>query len=374
MSADLLSSLLRSISLPLECRQDCVESPVIHRYAFNNKISLLYLDTLNRHGCLNELRDAFGKELMHYQRIIEGIKRVAKVLHENSVDYAVIKTIRPYPSLHGDIDVLVLGDEGMYKKAVSALLGEGYAPQLPDVIDKKGLSLEEKADILTRPTYGGGKHGLKHISPTGTDLLDTENNVYVDLQKQIALSYIIYVNKTNVSRYTTETVLSGNKIKVPWPEFDLAIIIAHSVAEQIYLLGEFCTFIHRTISMNDNQINNFLNILNENKINKAARLFVTLTYEICMKVYGKAPENVKKILSSLGYDRRESNLLKKNDFKMPHRYGLSSLCGVFVEKLTELSFRQTFGVQLIKAIDPRLMRLMINSFVDMRTRDRYQKA
>ncbi|MFZ5633033.1 MAG: hypothetical protein ACOY40_09325 [Bacillota bacterium] len=374
MSINLLSSLLGSIRLPIECRQNCIESSDIYRYAFNNKVSLLYLDTLSRHGCVNELRDVYDKELLQYSRIIDGINKVAKILNENSVDYVVIKTIRPYPSLHGDIDVLVLGDENMYKKAVRAMLREGYVPQIPDVIGKKGLSLEEKADILTRPTYGGGKHGLKHISPTGTDLLDTENKIYVDLQKQIALSYIIYVNKINVSKYTSETELFGNKIKVPLPEFDLAIIIAHSVAEQIYLLGEFCTFIHRVVSMNDAQINSFLKILSENKINTAAKLFISITYEICMNVYGKAPHNVKKILNSLGYNQREVGLLKKSDYKIPHRYSLSSLCGVFFEKLAELNFRQTLGVQLIKMMDPRLMRLMLNSFIDLRTRDRYQKV
>ncbi len=287
---------------------------------------LLYLDTLKQQTNLNELKSQYEEEYARYLKFLGGVARVSEVLNAADIDYAIFKTIKPFPTVHGDADIIVLGDDGMYEDAVESLLKAGYTPQLSDLVDVKTLTNEEDykkaVKILVKPTHGGGKHGLGHISPTGTDLVDPERIIDIDLQKDLALNHVIYMDKNNFIGCITEVdLLNGAKIKVPTPELDMAIVIAHSLAEQMYLLGEYYAFLYRLSEMDGRGFNNFIDILKENKLAPATKSFVTITSVLCKEAYGKVPEKVNRLLDEFGYDNAEAGGLVKSNFKVPHRYG-----------------------------------------------------
>lgn len=372
--------LLRTIGSPFqpttERPENDNESSELYDHAVKNKIPLLYLESLKQQGKLNKLNSKYEEEHARYLKFLNGVAKVSEVFNAADIEYAIFKTIKPYHAVLGDADIIVLTDDDMYKKAVEALLRAGYIPQLSNLVDVKTLNSEEEykkaVEILITPTHGGGKYGLKHISPTGTDFIDPEWNLDIDLQKDLALSYIIYMDKRKFRGRIIETELNEAKISIPKPELDLAIVIAHSLTEQLYLLGEFYTFLYRLSEMDKERIINFIDILKENRLTTAARAFVTITSILCEKAYGKVPEKVEVLLNELGYEESEARRLVKN-FKVPHRYGWSTLIKVFGEKMKEKRFRRSVGTQMVKMLNPKLMWLVIRSVIEMRKREYYLK-
>jgi len=381
ITSSLSIKLLRTIGTTLtttEASGDNNESLELYDHAVKNKIPLLYLESLKQQGELNKLNLKYEEERVQYLKFLNGAARVSEVLNVTKIEYAIFKTIKPYPAVAGDVDIIILGDDGMYKQAVETLLKTGYIPQLPNLVNVKTLTSEEEykkaVEILVTPTHGGGKYGLKHISPTGTDFIDQEWDVGIDLQKELALSHVIYMDKNNFKGYITETeLLNGVRIKTLTPELDVAVVIAHSLAEQMYLLGEFYTFLCRLSEMDEKRMDNFIAILKENKLTMAAKSFVTITAVLCEEAYGEVPKKIEKLLDDLGYDDTEAERLIKNGFKVPHRYGWLTLIKVFLEKMKEKRFRRSVLVQIIKMVNPRLMRLVIRSLIEMRKREYYLK-
>ena len=369
--------LLRTIGSPFlsttDTSEEDNESLELYDYAVKNKIPLLYLECLKQQGKLNEQRTKYEEECARYLNFLNGVAKVSKILNNANIEYAVFKTIKPFHTVPGDVDILLLGDEKMYKKAFEVLLRKGYIPQLPDLLDATALKSDEDFNnavkILTRPISRKGG-----ISPTGTDLIDPEWNTDIDMQRELALNHVIYMDKNNFRGYITETeLLSGDRIKVPTPELDMAIVIAHSIVEQLYLLGEFYTFLYRLSEMSDGEIGNFLNILKENKLTMAAKSFVTITAVLCKEAYGKVPEKVEGLLDELGYEESEAKRLVTRGFKVPHRYSGRTLTKVFLEKTKEKRFRRSVGVQMVKMLNPKLMRLVIGEIIEMRRREYYLK-
>jgi len=374
--------LLRTIGSPFlstmeASKENKSESLELYDHAIKNKIPLFYLESLKEQGKLNRLKPRYEEERAQYLKFLEGLAKISEILNALNVEYVTFKTIKPFSSVHGDVDIVIFGDDSMYKQAVEALLRAGYIPQLSELVDVKKLDNEEykkAVEILVKPTYGGKKYGLKHISPTGTDFIDPEWNIDIDIQKELALSHIIYMDKNKFrGRITEIELLNGVRVKIPTPELDLAIVIAHSFAEQMYLLGEFYTLLYRISEMDEQGIGNFMNILKENNLTKAAKSFVTITAVLCKEAYGEVPEKIERLPDELGYDKLEAVRIVKSGFKVPHRYCMRTLIKVFFEKMKEKRFRRSVGVQIVKMLNPKLMRLVIKSIIEMRKREYYLK-
>jgi len=376
-------NLLRTVGSPFfstaETSKQDNESLELYNHSVKNKIPLLYLEALKQQKNLNELKSKYEEEYTRYLKFLDGVARVSEVLNAADIEYAIFKTIKPFPTVHGDADIIVMGGDGMYEHAVEFLLKAGYTPQLSGLVDVETLTSKEDyrkaTKTLVKPTHGGGKHGLGHISPTGTDLVDPERIIDIDLQKDLALSHVVYMDKNNFrGRITEVDLLNGVKIKMPTPELDMAIVIAHSLAEQMYLLGECYAFLYRLSEMNKERIGKFMNILKENRLTMATKSFVTVTAVLYKEAYGEVPDKIEGLLNELGYEESEVKRLVKSGFKVPHKYGGRTLIKVFFEKMKEKRFRRSVGTQMVKMSNPRLTRLMIRSLIEMRKREYYLKS
>jgi hypothetical protein len=382
MSGDLTLKLVKILgspfleeNLPVERE---IESRNLYILAVKNKIPLLYLEAVRKRGELEKLDSAYKEEKVRYQNLISSLSKISKVLNSAKIDYCIVKTIRPFPSVPGDVDILILGDKRMFKEAIVALLKAGFVPQLRELVDvgalKNDVEYWKAAELLSRPTYGGGKYGLKHISPTGTDLVDVEFAVDVDLQRELALSYVVYLDKRSFFGRLTEIELqNGAKITVPIPELDLTVMIAHSLMEQMFLLGEFYTLLYRLYEFDDKEIENFVRILRENRLVSASRSFLTISAALHQRAFGILPEKMQYLLDELGYDSAEEKRIASFGFKVPHKYGLQTVLRVFLEKTREKNFMKSLCVQALKTLNPKMARLVLKSIIDMRKREYYLK-
>lgn len=355
---------------------DNCESTELYNIAIKNKIPLLYLQALDHRDELNKLKDKYQKEIDKYNKFLNTTIKVAKLLNENNINYAIIKTLRPFPYVPGDIDVLILDDEE-HKKAIRILLENRYLPELTDLVDITNLKTDKDYEyavrILTTPTYGG-EHGLKHVSPTGCDFIDPETNVPIDLQKELAISYVIYMDKNKFDGKIINVNISGIDVRKPCKELDLAIVIIHSLTEQLYLLGEYYTFLYTLSEMSDKNLDSFIEIIYEHKMTKIVSAFVTITSTLHNVAHGFIPEKLQFLLDEFGINRIEHKALRYNNFKMPHRYSLLTTASAFVEKFKDKRFKTSVLTQLLKTVsNPKLMKLVIKELTIRRVREYYIK-
>jgi hypothetical protein len=341
--------LLRTIGSPLISNKksfvDGTESLELYDLAVKNKIPLLYLESIKQQGKLNKLKMKYDEEYARYLKFLDGVGKVSKILDAADIEYVIFKTVKPYPAVPGDVDIVVLGNNDEYRRANGILLKAGYR--------------EEEAKAIG------------HELP---DLIDPEGDIIIDLQDELELSYVIYMDKNKFRGHIVKTVIpSGVEIKTLTPELDLAITIIHSLTEYLYLLGEYYTFLYMLSIMNEREIDGFITILKENKITAAAKSFITIVTILHKIAYGVIPEKLEYLLDKIGHEKSEAGRLVKSDFKMPHRYGISTLVKVILEKMGERRFRRSVALQLIKMLNPRLIKHVIGEVIERQRREYYLK-
>jgi len=341
--------LLRVIGSPGITREEPLvnneESLELYDFAIKNKVPLLYLESLERQRALNKLKTKLDEERERYSKFVRGVGRVARIFNNANIEYTLFKTIKPYPAVPGDIDILIMGDVSEYERAHEVLREAGY-----------------KYIGATNP------------GPSLEDLVDTINDIVIDLQEDLSLSYLIYMDKNKFADKISEIKLpTGEKVKNLMPELDLAIVIIHSLTEHLYTLGDFYTFIYRLAEMKEKDINNFIDILEEHKIRGIAKSFVTITDILCEEAYGEKPEKLDYLLNELNYDKIEAGNIIKNDFKMPHRYSVITIGRTLLEKMKEKRFRRSVATQMVKMLNPMLTKFIIGEFIERRKRDYYLK-
>lgn len=353
------------------------ESRKLYDLAVKNKIPLLYLKSLKKKSSLNRLKNEYEFEVKNYFNFLNAISKISKILN-NKVNYVIFKSIKPYPSVPGDIDVLILGEDKDYINSVILLIKNGYKHyssendmNIKPLIERK--MYKKAAKLLIKPTFGK-KNSLAHVSPNGTDFIDPQLGIDIDLQKELALNYIIYLDKKKFNNKINKIRILNSEVCLPSPALDLAITIAHSIAEQMYLLGEFYTTIYHFQNMNKKEIDLFIEILKENRILNAAKTFLSITKSLHEIVYGDN-EKLDYIIECVGHDNTEFERLKINGFKLPHRYSLSVFLNFLMEKFLEKCFRRSLYFQVFKTLsNPRLMRLVLREFIEMRHRTHYLKG
>ncbi|MFN3527796.1 MAG: hypothetical protein ACK4YO_01680 [Candidatus Altarchaeaceae archaeon] len=373
-SGNLTIKLLRSIGTPFHKPVEVVESEKLYELAFKNKIPLLYLEKLKENGKLNKLKDKYKEHLKKYRNFVEVAGEIAKEFKKENIEYVFFKTFKPFLGTGSDIDLLIFGDVKMYRKAIETLLRIKYRPEMP-IVDVKKLNTDEEykdaAKILSIPTSTILDNA--YISPGGTDLRDPTYNILIDLQYDISVGYAIYIDKNNLKGNVIETeLIDGSKICVLKPEYDLAVEMAHSLTENMFLLSEFYVFLFTISKMNEKEISNFLEVIKKNNLITPAKVWITLTSLLCDYTYNFVPEKLIYLQNKIGTLNNESRSLLKKDLKMPHRYKLSTELSFVMGKLRERIFRDTFIREIFEMIkNPKHTLMVVFDMYDLRTRETY---
>lgn len=161
----------------------------IYDKAFADRVALLYL-TIHRSkewpGFLEEkyqnLSDRRGKTL-------DVVASLSRSLNEFSVkDYAIFKSLKPYPTTPNDTDVICFGDKSQFNAVLEHLYSEDYlfhewAPMQTTLIHPKG-----------KGRTGKGKKG-------GT--------YYIDMYSDISTDYFLYIDKRSLLPYVETKSVNG---------------------------------------------------------------------------------------------------------------------------------------------------------------------
>lgn len=359
VSMNLTLKLLRVLGSPFisdkELPENKDEALELYNYATKNKIGLAYLKSLKEQGKLEE----FGLNLKydeerkkHNEHSITRI-RISELFNSYGVNYAIFKSIMPFPATPNDVDIIHFGSDDEYKKAAEIMLQSDY------------MEVEGQADAEQR-MFHDARDGELSPHPHKKDVYD------VDLYQQISASYVLYLDKRKLEKYVTEINISRNKFKVLRPEAELVTIIIHSIIpEMLHTLFVYYATLHYFAKMNSEGINKFIGIAKENNVTFSVKAHCSLVAELHNAAHGFIPEKIEGVMAELGDETREKGILLKNNFKMPHKYSLSAVARILLEKRKEEVFRKSAVKQAVSMLNPKLFKWVIYNIIWRRRRETY---
>ena len=358
-SLSLTIKLLRTIGSPFTSDQEPPrsgsEALELYNHATKNKIGLFYLKTLRDRDKLED----FGLELKyqaeqkkHNEQSLTA-SRIAELFNSFGVNYAIFKSIMPFPATPNDVDIIHFGSDGEYEKAVEVMLQSDY------------MEVKGQADAEQR-MFHDARDGELNPHPHKKDVYD------VDLYQKVSASYVLYLDKRKLEKYVTEMNRSGNKFKVLKPEAELVTIIIHSIIpEMLHTLFVYYATLYHLDRLKSEDINRFINIAKENNVTFSVKAHCSLVAELHKEAHGFVPEKIEEILVKLGDEKREREISLKNNFKMPHKYSLSTVARILLEKAKEAEFRKSLIKQMGYMLNPKLAKWVISEIILRRRRETY---
>jgi len=330
------------------------EALKLYDYAVKNKIGLLYLKTIKDQGKLEDFRfvSKYKAECEKHNEQLITLNRIAKFLNSLNMDYAIFKSIMPYPATPNDIDILCFGSDDEYKKVVNILFQNGY---------EKPEGGSGPFVIMVHDTRNGA-----HPDPHEKDVYD------IDLYREVAITHIVYLDKRKLVKHVTEMNILNEKVKVLRPEAELVASITHSIIpEQLCTLFIYYATLYYFEKMNSEGIEQLINIAKENNVTFPIRAHCSLVGELHQAVHGFVPEKINRVLAKLGNETTERNTLLKNNFKMPHHYNWFTVIRTLLELAKGEEFRKSVIVQAINMLNPRFGKYVFDQLIWRRERETY---
>ena len=334
-------ALLRLINTPFVKETEASDESILqdlYKYALKNRMPQLYLDALKKKQRLFTLESAYEETHGKYLKAMKGIAKASQLLQEDGIPHATFKTVRPYESTTVDVDVIIFGDRKNYIRSIQAMLKAGY--------------------------------GFVCFGPWSTTLWDKEANIGIDLYEQVAVSFIVYMDKQTLGNYlTTKKLLNNGYARALKPEADLACIVAHSlIKEQMYTLSEYYTFIYYLKQMN---IDNFLQIVRQNNITSATRTHASITALLHKVAHKTIPEELQQIMERLGEENFETTRLIQKDFETPHKYHPITVAKSLLEIAKGNKTRNSMVTQIYQMLNPRFTKKFLKDIIQHVKRETY---
>jgi len=356
--------LLRTIGSPFAPGQKQVlpenrsEAQNLYAHATKNKIGLLYLEALKNQRKLEEfgLESEYQEECKKQKEQLITAILVSKLFNSSNINYVVFKSIMPYPAVPNDVDIVHLGSDEEYKKAVEIMLQNGYEEFFGEF--GRGISPSQ---------------AMFHDSRDGPHLGLSKKDIYdIDLYREIMASYIVYLDKEKFKKYVTEINVSDVKIKVLEPEAELVALITHSIIpEQLCTLSVYYATLYYLQKMNEEDIDRFVYIAKENNVTFPVRVHCSLVAELHKAAHGFVPDKLEAILAKLGNETKKIKNLIRADFEMPYRYSWSTVIRTLFERGKEGTFRRSVVRQMIHMLSPRFAKSVVQDMIQRRKRETY---
>jgi hypothetical protein len=314
----------------------------LYNYSYKNKIELLFLKSLEKHGRLNNLEEEFKIQKRRKELQQNTWRRTVDTLNEINCKYAIIKSIFPFDAVPNDVDVIILGNNNEYRKAI-------------DFLQKNNFKLLEEASLE-----------VNLIDNTTTNI----DNYYpvneIDLYKEIGASKLIYMNKEKLSKYLQKIKIGDRDVGGFKPHAEMAISMFHTIyPERIYTLLVHLLILDTIKKMKSKEYDEFLEICNEQKIGKGISKVLNITEKIQEEFFGEIPKDVIELHSLIG--KREQIDLKQ----VPYIYPMSDVFVSLTEKLKEGKFFNSSLKQLIHMFNPNTAKFIIKVNRDRSQRDTY---
>lgn len=359
---NLTKRLLRIIGspfIPLENRAmplNKEESFVLYEYAVKNKIGLIFLESLQEHGLLDELelQNKYLEEKKRHADQIRTAKRISQIFNTNNIDYAIFKSIMPFPATPNDVDIIHFGSDDEFERASNIMLQSEY------------MEVKGQVDSEQRMFHDIKIGGYLDPHPKNKDVFD------VDVYNKISASYLQYLDKKKLKNYSKEIDFLDSRIKVLNPEAELIAIIIHSIIpEMLCTLFVYYATLYYFKNIDSNGIKKFIKIAAENNVTFAVRSHLSLIAELHQSAHGFIPPVIKDLLMEMSDEEREKKILVDTKLKMPYKYSLIAVGSILLEKAREMGFLRSAIKQAICMLRPKYALWILNEIIIRRKRETY---
>ena len=305
---------------------------VVYDRAFHARVAPLYLHMYRREGWDPKLEEHFAFVRDREAMTLTVLSDLAAALNElDGSGYVIFKSIKPYPAIPNDTDVLVFGGKKEFEAAVQYLYDRGHifhewAPLQTTVYDPRG-----------KGKVGKGKKG-------GT--------YYIDVYREISTDYIRYLSKEAVSPYVIVKKINGVDVRLLRPEPELAIILFHNVfPERTYELEHFYMPL---FDFADPQfdLDLFIRFVEQNWMTPAVAANLTLVEELHREHFGFVPEPVKQLLDRWGRNGREAARFRAGGLETPYMFSPWIFSVSLLTKLRDPSCLSSMGIQFLHMLNP----------------------
>ena len=305
----------------------------VYDQAFADRVALLYL-TLHRKGKSWNPHLEKEYQALHTRRknTLRVIGDIGESLNRHGInDYAIFKSLKPYPATPNDTDVIVFGNRNKFTSALDTLYDKNYlfhewAPMQTTLIHPDG-----------RGKTGKGKKG-------GT--------WYVDMYSDISTDYFLYIDKRSLAPYVETRLVDGRPVRNVRKEIELAIILFHNVfPERTFQLEHFYMPLYH-LAEKDFDVNIMLRFARDQKLVRALSCNLTLVAYIHKKIFGFVPDRIESILGRIGRNRTELGRFIKQGEVTPYMISPRTFWQTFLDKTHDPAAFKSLILQGLHMLNP----------------------
>jgi hypothetical protein len=315
-----------------------------------NKIGLFFLESLSSKNIIGHLQDELIKlrEIRRIQSITAS--RAAMILNDVGCNYAIAKSNYIFPSTPNDVDLLILGTGHEYFKAIDAMKAAHF----------KLVGEEAPLEVCLHDSSRS-----MHFDDT-SKRFPSKDPYDVDIYKEVGAGHIIYMNKSKLEKYVTETTIFGNKAKVLQQPAEIALSIFHAIyPERIYTLLLHFHILYGLKAMTRADINEFIRISNDHRMNYAVRCILSIAEYVQEICFGHSLRELTELREAFG----KRIILKIN--QVPYLLPMKLLLRCFWCKRNDLTFSFSFAKQFISMLNLSYIKYVLAVYEDRRRRDTY---
>ena len=330
------TDLLQTVGYPGFDGQVSISSRDLYTLARKNKIGSLYVRSLHDSNELGDLEEKWQNRADFQDRVARTMSLLSKDIPKN-FKYSIVKSKHNFWADSKDIDIIVF---------------EG------DLIDLKETLVEKSY------TFCGD-------SPTTFDVTHPETGIQLDAQSDFSLQNIVYFDKRSIEERYGHVKIEGTEVPVASKPDDLALIVIHSVTEQMFILKEYFAAIHALEGFSRSDFNRFIETVEVNNIGSACRAFFSIVAAISKRVYDRKPAFIDEILHRYPPYQFEVDALLENGIEVPHRYTRQTGLRTVVGKLGNRVFLKSAITQVPELARPQKLSYIGKELLLRREREHY---
>ena len=304
----------------------------IYDKAFADRVALLYLSIHRKHDWPALLEDRYRTLADRRAKTLQVVSELSNALNEFCQnEYAIFKSLKPYPATPNDTDVILFGDKDRFNAIIDHLYSEGYL-------------FHEWAPMQTTLIHPDGKGKTGKGKKGGT--------YYIDIYSDISTDYFLYIDKRSLLPYVETRLIGGQAIRNVCKEVELAIILFHNVfPERTFQLEHFYMPLYH-LREDDFDVNIMIAFTEEQRLTRAIATNLTFVEHIHKELFGFVPDGVVNLLDRWGRNQWELERFKASGAETPYMFSPKTFWLTFFDKVHDNATLKSLFVQGLHMLNP----------------------
>ena len=311
--------LIRMIGLPPYCPRigQCAESEELFDFAFRNRIAFLYLDALESQGRLDRLCNQYERLSNRYNKLHVSVRSLTHKLEGTSVPYVLFKTMRYYPEIANDIDLLLwASNQAEVSNVVRAIESLGYRKY--DTVQKYNFNRVGK--------MGFGDYERLPDSPKSGD---ESRFIDLDIYLEVMVEEIVYFDKEKLrgndifKKFRNSFDGKETEARVFRPAIDLFTVLIHSIfPTRNFSLDMFFTTIYNLEQFTREDFDIFVQACKNAHLCRELGHPLGIIRQLFLSAFEREPSKLDQLLSLLGWENRFGDRVRVQTMSYPFVYDL----------------------------------------------------